>query len=416
MRFLDVPWKLILLFWAGLSVWHTSDWLYLSLSEGSSPVEVEMSVVEESGLDGVRYVRIMGGVPDGTYMYHEQLERVEDVLYPLFSKGRLAILNVVGKDADKTLTQAHIVVVQAVSLRKDSLETWSSDHLARQVVTVEGVVTSKGNRLSDSDRSILTSSGLSLADDYMVVEAGERPPSIWTSIIAFIASISALAVMLYMGSRSLLSEKRSEQGHNEPPIPFQPPYEPQLRSFLGGFIKASGRMSRGRYALSFFVLLGILPLLVLSAASGSGFFMLIFILSRIPLICLHVQRLHDVNYSGWYVLYSLVGIDTIVLIPYLLLKSGNPAANRYGPPTSPVPQQRMNSSQDEPDDIIGSLATPPVEAPSPSVEVPGPPLDRLFSSRGPASFSEESSTSNLLWIYVVVALTVCAVILGLALK
>lgn len=50
----------------------------------------------------------------------------------------------------------------------------------------------------------------------------------------------------------------------------------------------------------------------------------------IPSLAVSVRRLHDINFSGWWLLIALVPLGGVALLIFYLLDS-NPGANRYGP-------------------------------------------------------------------------------------
>lgn len=50
----------------------------------------------------------------------------------------------------------------------------------------------------------------------------------------------------------------------------------------------------------------------------------------LPNIALQVRRLHDSDKSGWWLLLSLTGIGSLILLIFYLL-DGTPGSNRHGP-------------------------------------------------------------------------------------
>ena len=98
----------------------------------------------------------------------------------------------------------------------------------------------------------------------------------------------------------------------------------------------SGRISRGNYALGllFFWVLFILFVAVLSGVLAFDDSTLIVIVVLIVyaifivyIFSLHVRRLHDVGYSGW---WSIPPLTPYVMIALLFMKSRG--ANKYGDP------------------------------------------------------------------------------------
>ncbi len=52
----------------------------------------------------------------------------------------------------------------------------------------------------------------------------------------------------------------------------------------------------------------------------------------IPSIAVGVRRLHDINKSGWFLLFGLIPILGWIYIIILLAKRGSTEENRFGPP------------------------------------------------------------------------------------
>ncbi len=70
----------------------------------------------------------------------------------------------------------------------------------------------------------------------------------------------------------------------------------------------------------------------MSVASPFGFiFLLYFMFVLIPYLAVLVRRLHDVNRSGWYILFWLVPLIGPFIILILLITDSMPGENRYGP-------------------------------------------------------------------------------------
>lgn len=49
-------------------------------------------------------------------------------------------------------------------------------------------------------------------------------------------------------------------------------------------------------------------------------------------LSLHIRRLHDLGYSGWWILCSNVPLVNLILFFILFLKKGEPNENKYGKP------------------------------------------------------------------------------------
>lgn len=70
-----------------------------------------------------------------------------------------------------------------------------------------------------------------------------------------------------------------------------------------------------------------LPSLVPSAGLAVGLYHLVFIL---PLLAVTVRRLHDLDHSGWNILWSFVPVIGPILLLVWFCTRGTPASNRFG--------------------------------------------------------------------------------------
>jgi uncharacterized membrane protein YhaH (DUF805 family) len=55
------------------------------------------------------------------------------------------------------------------------------------------------------------------------------------------------------------------------------------------------------------------------------------LVSLVIVVLFMIRRLHDIDASGWYALLVLVPLVNVLLILFLLLKSGTQGTNRFGP-------------------------------------------------------------------------------------
>lgn len=103
-----------------------------------------------------------------------------------------------------------------------------------------------------------------------------------------------------------------------------------------------GRASRSEF-WSFYmvcVLTSIILILIDKVLIGSAqpyITFLFFISIMIPTVCLQIRRLHDLNKSGWFVLFLFIPvIGTLALIAIGVIK-GDQTENRFGamPPSIP---------------------------------------------------------------------------------
>ncbi|MEA9393064.1 DUF805 domain-containing protein [Acerihabitans sp. TG2] len=60
-------------------------------------------------------------------------------------------------------------------------------------------------------------------------------------------------------------------------------------------------------------------------------FILYYIATIPPNFALQVRRLHDVNYSGWFLLVSLIPFVGIFILLIFFCRKGTPRNNTYGP-------------------------------------------------------------------------------------
>ncbi len=73
-----------------------------------------------------------------------------------------------------------------------------------------------------------------------------------------------------------------------------------------------------------------------AAAAGLGLVALVLtIAAYVPWFIVLIQRLHDLNHSGWWSLLMLVPFVNIVFAFYVLLAPGTKGRNNYGPPPPP---------------------------------------------------------------------------------
>jgi uncharacterized membrane protein YhaH (DUF805 family) len=129
---------------------------------------------------------------------------------------------------------------------------------------------------------------------------------------------------------------------NAPPVEETSPAisEPIKREV--SFFSASGRIGRLQYVLllCFFFVWGnggTITLAQLPRAEtrfATGLFLLVglvfWTVAAVSVTALGIQRLHDLNRSGWFLLLYLVPIVNIGFLLLLSPKGSSPAPNRYG--------------------------------------------------------------------------------------
>lgn len=131
--------------------------------------------------------------------------------------------------------------------------------------------------------------------------------------------------------------------------PYSPPRAPvrdkQVDYAEVKIFSARGRIGRVRYlAYSFgFMMLGFIILSILvgiaTAAAGPAMAMTVYFSGLVMLMVVSVffgiQRLHDLDKSGWFYLIMLIPLVGIFFSFYLIFTSGTKGINRYGNPPPP---------------------------------------------------------------------------------
>jgi uncharacterized membrane protein YhaH (DUF805 family) len=97
----------------------------------------------------------------------------------------------------------------------------------------------------------------------------------------------------------------------------------------------TGRSTRREYwAFSLIHFLISFLLVIVEAAtesSGSVLLLIYQLIAFMPALAVLARRLHDVNYSGWFMLISFLPIIGIIILLVLSLKAGDSEQNDYGP-------------------------------------------------------------------------------------
>lgn len=95
------------------------------------------------------------------------------------------------------------------------------------------------------------------------------------------------------------------------------------------------RMARRPFLMVTFVFCGVAVLPSLADPGQQPLFRALLIL-QVPVLCGYiafcVRRLHDVGYSGWYAALILVPVVNLLLMVFLVTKTGDEGANAWGPP------------------------------------------------------------------------------------
>lgn len=114
-------------------------------------------------------------------------------------------------------------------------------------------------------------------------------------------------------------------------------FSQSIKSVTSNFTNFSGRASRSE--LWYWILFVIVSLIILNVVEtvmfiGSGGFAqmanIFALIIIIPSISVSVRRLHDINFSGWWMLVSLTIIGDLIII-FLHCLKGDEKENRFGP-------------------------------------------------------------------------------------
>ncbi|MEX2445954.1 MAG: DUF805 domain-containing protein [Dehalococcoidia bacterium] len=113
-----------------------------------------------------------------------------------------------------------------------------------------------------------------------------------------------------------------------------------VRSGLNNYANFSGRAMRSEYWfwVLFVLIVSLIANFVDSVLGGSGFIaVLVSLALLVPNIAVGVRRLHDINKTGWNVLWGLIPILGWIYLIYLAVQPSNPGSNNYGPEPSGTP-------------------------------------------------------------------------------
>jgi uncharacterized membrane protein YhaH (DUF805 family) len=115
-----------------------------------------------------------------------------------------------------------------------------------------------------------------------------------------------------------------------------------VKTCFNKYAEFSGRAARPEFwwfALFQFVVLTVLGM-VSSALYGIAALGLL-----LPGLAVGARRLHDLNKSAWLMLLWLIPVIGWLLLIYWAAQAGDPGANQYGEPTSPVPAAAVAPGQ-----------------------------------------------------------------------
>lgn len=107
------------------------------------------------------------------------------------------------------------------------------------------------------------------------------------------------------------------------------------KSFRDKFFSGKGRLNRRLFILRNFVLGLIIIFCYFIALETSSilslFFSILCFITWVSGLCITIQRLHDLNRSGYYCLISLIPFINFLLLIYLFVFKGTTGENKYGP-------------------------------------------------------------------------------------
>jgi uncharacterized membrane protein YhaH (DUF805 family) len=115
-----------------------------------------------------------------------------------------------------------------------------------------------------------------------------------------------------------------------------------IKSGFSNYVTFSGRAARSEYWYwTLFVVLvaivaGIADAVLLPGYSVGLFSPLASLGLLLPGLAVSVRRLHDRDYSGWWLLLIITGIGALLLLIWFCMR-GTPGPNRFGPdPLAPA--------------------------------------------------------------------------------
>lgn len=105
-----------------------------------------------------------------------------------------------------------------------------------------------------------------------------------------------------------------------------------IASGFQNYVNFSGRACRSEYWFwtLFAVLISIAANILDALATGGLAALVVGLGLLLPGVAMGIRRLHDIDYSGWWILLVLTGIGAIVLLVFACLE-GTIGPNRFGP-------------------------------------------------------------------------------------
>lgn len=108
-----------------------------------------------------------------------------------------------------------------------------------------------------------------------------------------------------------------------------------VKHVLNNYARFTGRATRPEYWwYSLFTMLlqiGFFALSLMISQTFSLISLVVMLALLVPSLAVAVRRLHDANYSGWWLLLALIPLGVIVIIVFAALP-GTQGPNRFGDP------------------------------------------------------------------------------------
>ncbi len=276
---------------------------------------------------------------DGEPMPGVALETVKDNLARLFKSDASRIESLFGG--------------RSVALKRDLLEAEADKYLAALLKAGAKVRkeqdSSSGLSLLATDDHPDPAAPASAQDDYQTMDCpkcGHTQPKS--------AECQACGVIIekYLARQAQLADEAVQASTTigtvgEPASPYAPP-QAQVGESLPEFgelkvFSLQGRIGRLRYlAWSTVMMLAFLPIGILifsSSVRSETVAAIVTVLVSLAVIavsvCMGVQRVHDMGWSGWLWLLNFVPVIGWVFSLLMLFMPGTAGANRYGPPPPP---------------------------------------------------------------------------------
>ncbi len=111
-------------------------------------------------------------------------------------------------------------------------------------------------------------------------------------------------------------------------------FQEAVKTCFNKYVKFDGRARRSEYW--YFYLFTVILYLILGvlAEFGTLFVVINWLISLalfLPSLAVAIRRMHDINKSGWNILWGLIPILGTIYVIYLCCKDSDQVENQYGP-------------------------------------------------------------------------------------